>query len=70
MDEQLVNYRGRCPFKVYIPSKPGKYGVKVWAACDAKNGYVCNAQIYSGKSGPTPEVNQGQRVVLDMCGPF
>ena len=24
VDEQLVPFRGRCPFKVYIPSKPGK----------------------------------------------
>ena len=34
VDEQLVVFRGRCPFKVYIPSKPGKYGIKVWACCD------------------------------------
>ena len=33
VDEQLVCFRGRCPFRQYIPSKPGKYGIKVWAIC-------------------------------------
>ena len=27
--EQLVCFRVRCPFKQYIPSKPGKYGIKL-----------------------------------------
>lgn len=30
VDEQLVPYRGRCPFCQYIPSKPAKYGIKIW----------------------------------------
>ena len=25
VDEQLLTFRGRCPFRQYIPSKPGKY---------------------------------------------
>ena len=29
IDEQLVAFRGRCPFRMYIPSKPGKYGLKI-----------------------------------------
>ncbi|CAJ1061405.1 piggyBac transposable element-derived protein 3-like%2C partial [Xyrichtys novacula] len=28
VDEQLVPFRGRCPFRQYIPSKPAKYGIK------------------------------------------
>ncbi|KAL6465955.1 hypothetical protein MHYP_G00260880 [Metynnis hypsauchen] len=30
VDERLVPFRGHCSFKVYIPSKPGKYGIKIW----------------------------------------
>ena len=30
VDEELVTFRGRCPFKQYIPSKPGRYGIKFW----------------------------------------
>ena len=34
IDEQLVTFKGRCPFKMFIPSKPGKYRMKVWVLCD------------------------------------
>ncbi|XP_049323545.1 piggyBac transposable element-derived protein 4-like [Astyanax mexicanus] len=67
VDERLVPFRGRCPFRQYMPSKPGKYGIKIWAACDAKTAYAWNMQIYTGKSATgVPEKNQGKRVVLDM----
>ncbi|KAJ8928432.1 hypothetical protein NQ314_019021 [Rhamnusium bicolor] len=29
IDEMLVGFRGRCKFKMYIPNKPGKYGLKI-----------------------------------------
>ena len=67
MDEQLVAFRGRCRFKQYIPSKPGKYGLKVWVACDAKTSYALKMQVYMGKQeGHPAEVNQGSRVVLEL----
>lgn len=31
--EVLVLFRGKCAFKVYIPSKPAKYGIKVSVGC-------------------------------------
>ncbi|XP_031735170.1 piggyBac transposable element-derived protein 4-like [Anarrhichthys ocellatus] len=69
VDERLVPFKGRCPFKQYIPSKPGKYGIKIWAACDARSSYAWNMQIYTGKpAGAQSEKNQGMRVVLDMTG--
>ena len=68
VDERLVPYRGRRPFKQYIPSKPGKYGIKIWAACDARSSYAWNMQVYTGKPVTgRPEKNQGMRVVLDMA---
>lgn len=67
VDERLVSFRGRCPFKQHIPSKPGKYGIKIWAACDTRNSYAGNMQIYTGKPiGGRPGKKQGVRVVLDM----
>ena len=33
-DEQLVVFRGKCPLCVFIKSKPGKYGIKLWIAAD------------------------------------
>ena len=67
VDARLVPFRGRCPFKQYIPSKPGKYGIKIWAACDARSSYAWNMQVYTGKPVTgRPEKKQGMRVVLDM----
>lgn len=36
IDEQLVAFRDRCLFRVYIPSIPAKYGVKIQTICDAQ----------------------------------
>ncbi|KAK7120985.1 hypothetical protein R3I94_020837 [Phoxinus phoxinus] len=67
VDECLVPFRGRCPFKQYMPSKPSKYGIKIWAACDSSSSYAWNMQVYTGKAADRkPEKNQGMRVVLDM----
>ncbi|XP_025759050.1 piggyBac transposable element-derived protein 4-like [Oreochromis niloticus] len=66
IDEQLVPYRGRCNFKQYIPSKPAKYGLKIWAVCDVKTSYAWRLQVYTGKAGDRAEVNQGMRVALEL----
>ncbi|XP_031594040.1 piggyBac transposable element-derived protein 4-like [Oreochromis aureus] len=67
VDEQLVPFKGRCGFRQYMPKKPAKYGIKIWAACDTKTSYAWRLQVYTGKAaGAPPEVNQGMRVVLQM----
>ena len=66
VDEQLVTFRGLCPFKKFIPSKPGKYGMKLWVAADAGNSYCVNLQVYTGRRGSEREVGQGTRVVLEL----
>lgn len=49
IDEMLVGFRGRCKFRMYIPSKPRKYGIKIQALVDAKTHYMLNAYVYTGK---------------------
>jgi len=66
IDEQLVVFRGKCPFHVFIKSKPGKYGMKLWVAADAKNFYACSMQVYAGKSGGVREKKQDLQVIKDM----
>lgn len=67
VDEQLLPFRGRCPFIQYIPKKPAKYGIKLWALCDSTSYYAWNMQVYTGRDrNCRPEVNKGQRVVLDL----
>lgn len=50
IDEQLVGFRGRCPFKMYIPNKPDKYGIKIVMICDVKTKYMVDADPYLGKN--------------------
>ncbi|KAJ7984140.1 hypothetical protein DPEC_G00364240 [Dallia pectoralis] len=66
VDEQLVPFRGRCPFRQYMPSKPARYGIKAWVCCDARSSYAWKMQVYTGKTRDGPERNLGARVVLDL----
>uniref|UniRef100_A0A182RWX2 DDE_Tnp_1_7 domain-containing protein n=1 Tax=Anopheles funestus TaxID=62324 RepID=A0A182RWX2_ANOFN len=50
VDEQLFPFRGGTGFTQYIPSKPAKYGIKVWWACDSCRSYPIKGQIYKGFS--------------------
>lgn len=49
IDEMLVGFRGRCSFKVYMPSKPNKYGLKLLLLVDAHTFYTYTAYIYCGR---------------------
>jgi len=70
VDEQLVPFRGRCPLRQYIPSKPAKYGVNVWWCCDGATSYPLNAEVYIGKQpAQERELNQGERIVTTMVSP-
>jgi flagellar biosynthesis GTPase FlhF len=43
IDEQLMNFRGNCPFRRYMPKKPAKYGMKVIMLNDTSTSYMYNA---------------------------
>lgn len=49
IDEMLVAFRGKCKFKMYIPKKPHKYGLKIMCITDAQTGYLLDAYLYLGK---------------------
>ncbi|CAB3249420.1 unnamed protein product [Arctia plantaginis] len=64
IDEMLVPFRGRCKFKVYMPKKPAKYGIKIQCLTDARSGYLLNAYIYVGKDSDSqnlPAEYQGMK---------
>lgn len=52
VDEQLLGFRGRCQFRVYIKSKPDQYGLKIVSLNDVKTSYMLNAIPYVGKMSP------------------
>lgn len=49
IDEQLCAYRGKCPFRQYIPNKPAKYGIKNWELADSETGYLLKIEMYLGR---------------------
>lgn len=65
IDESMIRFKGRSFLKQFMPLKPIKRGYKVWVRSDEK-GYVCQFQIYVGKTNNQPEKDLGKRVVLDL----
>ncbi|KAK9679981.1 Transposase IS4 [Popillia japonica] len=50
IDEKLEAFRGKRGFRQYIPSKPNKYGVKIFAISDAKMFYISHLEVYVEQS--------------------
>ena len=73
VDEQLQAFRGRCAFKMYLPDKPAKYGIKVFMVCDAQSHYCINAFPYLGAGGHTDipaGMLQGTHFTLKLLEPI
>ena len=66
IDEAMIPFQGRSALKQYMPAKPIKRGIKVWCRADSHNGYMCEVQVYTGKSD-SAESGLGKRVVLDLA---
>ncbi|XP_071563491.1 piggyBac transposable element-derived protein 4-like [Temnothorax nylanderi] len=49
IDEQLISFRGRCPFKVYNGAKPDKYDIKIVMLNDSRTLYMFSAEPYVGR---------------------
>jgi hypothetical protein len=59
----MIAFKGRSSIKQYMPNKPKKRGYKVWTRAF---GYVCQFEIYTGKTNNIVEKNLGARVIKDM----
>lgn len=72
VDEKLEAFRGRCGFRQYIPSKPNKYGIKIFALVDAKMYYTSNLEVYVGTQPPDPYAadTSAASVALRLCEPI
>lgn len=72
IDEQLLAFRGKCPFRQYIPSKPAKYGIKIFSLVDPRTVYTLNLETYLGvqPDGPYKISNASQDVVLRLVEPI
>ena len=61
----MVKFKGRLSFQQYFPSKPIKWGMKMWSLAESTNGYLHQFQIYTGKEG-VQEKRLSHRVVTDL----
>lgn len=58
VDEHIIRFKEHCIMKQDIKSKPIKWGLKMWCACDSKTGY-----LYTGKKNDS-EQGLGEGVLL------
>ncbi|XP_068215325.1 uncharacterized protein [Palaemon carinicauda] len=72
IDEQLVPFRGKTPFKMCIPNNPAKYGMKIVMMCDSDTHFLCNAIPYLGKG--TVDLStcktHGEYYIMELTAPY
>ena len=66
IDEQMVGTKSRISFLQYMTKKPKKFGVTLWALCEALSGYCLQFQVYTGKSQEGTENGLTHHVVFDL----
>jgi hypothetical protein len=49
IDEMLIEFHGRVAFRQYIPTKPGKFGIKVYWLVDNDNTMPLRCLVYIGE---------------------
>ena len=49
ISEQIISTKGRSSLKQYLPKKPNKWGIKVWARCGVL-GIIYDFEVYTGNS--------------------
>ena len=64
----MVPFKGRSGLKQYVPSKPHKYGYKVFVLCSS-SGLIHNFDVYSGRIGPPqndPDLESSSNIALTL----
>ena len=66
----MVAWRGHLSFKLYLPDKPDKFGVKLFILCDSSNGYSSRFEIYHGSdNNPSPK-GKIYDLVMRLMNPY
>ena len=72
IDESLLLWKGRLPFKQYIPLKRPRFGVKSFMLCE-DSGYTFSFKIYTGRENVAPAVEDlslSEKDVADLMQPL
>lgn len=70
VDESMVAFKGRTHLKQYMPLKPIKRGIKIWALACSSTGYLLRFSVYEGKKESDEDGPLGERTVLELTKPF
>ena len=54
IDESLMLFKGRLSFRMFIPSKRHRFGIKLYMLCDCETGMVLDIIVYTGKTTDVP----------------
>ena len=46
---RLIKFKGRVHFRQFIPSIPGRFGIKAFTLAESTSGYVLGGRVYTGK---------------------
>ena len=68
-DEQIIPYKGKSHLKQYNPSKPHKWGYKVYVLC-VSQGIAYNFEMHVGKIQPVsgmPDLGASSNIVLHLA---
>ncbi|KAJ4430073.1 hypothetical protein ANN_22282 [Periplaneta americana] len=70
IDEMLSLFRGRCPIKVFMKDKPGKFGILIMMLSDAHTRYILKMEVYAGKDERPAEERSAKAVVRHLVKPL
>jgi hypothetical protein len=68
LDEAMVAFKGRSPIKQYIPSKPHKWGYKIY--CLASDDYLLHFEVYQGKEEHPSALGSTYDTVMRMTAEY
>lgn len=53
LDQTIIPFKGRCGFRINVPKKPFKHGLKMYTLVDCQYPYTYNLELYLGENpGP------------------
>lgn len=69
IDETMVKFKGRKFFRQFLPSKPIRFGFKLFTLAESKSGYIWDFEVYTGRKGEV-EQNHTKNVVIRLMRPL
>ena len=63
----MIPFKGRSDLRVFMPSKPIRYGLKAYLLCEATTGYVINWSLHTGQIKASNNESITQKIVLLLC---